>query len=710
MRRLLLALLPFSAGLLLLIASLWLAADAESARSTLGKSYSWLFVVVAAAGFVLVSAVVREAWILFRQWRLKRPGSRLNLRFALLICALAIPPTLLVSAFAVRFVDAGIDSWFRADVASSQANAEALGREVLASFERRSRDLGNVIADHPALRLGSDTQTAVDQIIEGIDTPAYLSLYDQAGTLEAIGFNTSAVVLPPAPSEAEVLQMRSTGQVAVTERIGETLVWRVLNRTSSGGLLQTIVPVSADIAPRLDALERTAIDYAQLRFQRQAMKSTLILILGLVSMLALLGALYAAFYSARRLIQPITDLALATAEIAQGRYGRTLTAHNNDDIGFLTQGFNRMSTELLAADQRERTSRAEIEQNRAHLHAVLERLSAGVISFSPSRVLTANPAAYALLDIADDGLEGCSLPNAIMQYPRAAPLFELFVNCADTGQALWREEVLLHGEPSRALMVRGTRLGSSEEPRFVAVFDDAAVIANSQREAAWAEVAKRLAHEIKNPLTPIQLAAERLRRKYLGKMEAADADVLDRATSTIVSQVDALKRIVNAFGDYTRPAIGDRQHFDLRELVEEVAQLYEHSGQCVFRKDLGEKPAPINGRRERMRQGIINVITNAIEASEPAARASIEIELKHDGNMFHLSFRDHGGGLPDEFDARWFEPYNTTKPKGSGLGLATLKKVTEEHFGTISAFNAQSGGACFVMTLPAASSNSNGMR
>jgi len=699
MRQLLLRLAPLAAVLLLLMAALWLAADAESARSRLGTAYVGLFAVAAVAVAVLVAAVSREAWHLFRQWHRGEPGGRLNARFALLICALAILPALLVSGFAMRFVNAGIDSWFRVDVARSQTSAEALGREVMFSFERRSRDLTAGIA-HLEEFAAEDPQDVVDRLVADISDPIYVSLYDGGGNLQAIGFNTSAVVLPPAPSDEEQLQVREAGQLAINERINGVLVWRVLDRTPLGGTLQAIYPLPADIAPRLDLLERNAVDYAQLGFQRTAMKSTFVLILGLVALLSLLGSLYAAFAATRRLVQPIANLARATAEIAEGHYGRLLPAQGKDEIGFLTDAFNRMSTELLSADLRERGSRAELEQSRAHLAAVLERLSAGVISFTTERIITANPAAYALLDLEQGALEQHDLAKAILQFPRAAPLLELCSRCAAESRAHWREEVRLDGEPSRALLVRGTLLDTESEQRFVSVFDDAAVIANSQREAAWAEVAKRLAHEIKNPLTPIQLAAERLRHKYLGKMNAADAEVLDRSTQTIVAQVEALKRIVNAFGDYTRPTRAERQSFDLRLLVEEVIELYEQSGQCRILRTFGSSPVVLNGNRERLRQALVNLLTNAIEASETPLPVEIEVLLEAGDREVSLSVRDHGSGLPEQFDQRWFEPYNTTKVKGTGLGLATVKKVVEEHGGRVDAHNAEGGGACFVIVLP----------
>lgn len=701
MRRLILGLLPLAAVVSLLMVALWFAADAERAQSQLGRAYLWMLAACLCATSLLVGAILREGWQLIRRWRLAQPGSRLNARMALLIGVIAIPPVVLVSGFAMRFVDAGIDSWFRADVAASQANAEALGRDVLNSFERRARDSSSRYASSPEWSVGFDAQTTLDELLDEKGDSTYLSLYDDEGALRAIAFNTSAVVFPPAPSDAERLQVREAGQLASNERLNGVLVWRVLDQVAGVGVLQSVFPVPADLAPRLDELEQTAVDYAQLKFQRQAMKSTFLLILGLVSLLVLLAALYAAFVLTRRMIQPISDLAVAAGEIAAGRYGQAVAASSSDELGFLTQSFNHMSQELAAAQKRERSSREEIEQSRLQLQAILERLSAGVISFDGVVVLTANQAAGALLELDTESLIGLDLVEAATRFPRAAPLFEFLKARTVDERAHWRDEIRLQGEPARALLVRGTRLPGEGGASSVAVFDDAAVIALSQREAAWAEVAKRLAHEIKNPLTPIQLAAERLRHKYLSKMAPEEAAVLDRATQTIVSQVDALKRIVNAFGDYTRPAANEQERFDLRVLIDEVIALYEQSGQCRVHHEPSAEPVWLRAHRERLRQALINLFTNAIEASESQAIAEIDLHITLQPVGFvTISIRDHGQGLPADFDERWFEPYNTTKPKGSGLGLAWVKKVAEEQGGRVAAENAQGGGARFSICLP----------
>ena len=224
------------------------------------------------------------------------------------------------------------------------------------------------------------------------------------------------------------------------------------------------------------------------------------------------------------------------------------------------------------------------------------------------------------------------------------------------------------------------------------------VIAQAQREAAWGEVARRLAHEIKNPLTPIQLAAERMQHRFKAKLDAADAQILDRATQTIVAQVEALKGLVNAFGDYAKPARIDLRPLALDVLFNEVLDLYESSGQCRITRAIASPLPSLRGDRERLRQLLVNLLTNAVEAGGHGV--AISARLSQQGDDLELVLHDHGPGLPLQFDGRWFEPYMSTKPKGGGLGLAMVQKIAEEHGGQIRAENIESGGACFVLTLP----------
>lgn len=702
MQRRLVWLLPTIAALALLVAALWLAADAESAQSHFGAAYGWLFGVAAAAVLVLLGSIARELLRLRRERAEGQPGARLNARLAALLGLIAVPAALLVAGFAMRFLDAGIDSWFRVDLEAAHEAARALGEQVL---EREQR---NTLAEIEALSMRvaadplADLQAQFDLTLESTNAPvAHLASYDANGGLEALAYSTAAITQPPAPDEALRLQVGESGRIAQTLMIGETLVVRALTTSTDAvgrrHLLQWIQPLPPELAPQLAVLERSSIDYAQLRFQRGALKTTFVLILGFVTLLALLAAMLAALAATRRLIQPIARMSAATAEIGEGRFGAQIEVQSQDELGALTTAFNRMSRDLAELDARDQASRAETEQARAHLAAVLSRLSAGVISVDHERVLTANAAAAELLDCPMVALIEQTLDAAAATSSNAAQVLATIRGRNLDARSEWREELLLPGDPPRALLLRAVQL-TGDGLRYVVIIDDMSVIAKAQREAAWGEVARRLAHEIKNPLTPIQLAAERMQHRFKAKLDAADAQILDRATQTIVAQVEALKGLVNAFGDYAKPARIDLRPLALDVLFNEVLDLYESSGQCRITRAIASPLPSLRGDRERLRQLLVNLLTNAVEAGGHGV--AISARLSQQGDDLELVLHDHGPGLPLQFDGRWFEPYMSTKPKGGGLGLAMVQKIAEEHGGQIRAENIESGGACFVLTLP----------
>jgi nitrogen fixation/metabolism regulation signal transduction histidine kinase len=699
-------LLPTLAALALLVAALWLAADAESARSHLGAAYGWLFGIAAVAVVILLASIVRELHRLRRERVEARPGARLNVRLAALLGLISVPAALLVAGFAMRFLDAGIDSWFRVDLEAAHDAATALGAQVLEREQRATLANVEALAARVAADPLGDVQAALDQALEAEHAPiAHLASYDANGNLEALAFSTTAITQPPAPDEALRLQIGEAGQIAQSISIGDALVVRAVTMATDAlgrnHLLQWIQPLPPELAPQLALLERSSIDYAQLRFQRAALKTTFVLILGFVTLLALLATLLAALAATRRLTQPIARMAAATAEIGEGRFGAQIEVESNDELGALTAAFNRMSRDLAELGAREQASRVETEQARAHLAAVLSRLSAGVISVDRERVLIANSAAAELLACPIEALIGQSLEFAADASPAARDVIASIRGHGAEARAEWREELALAGDPPRALLLRAVQL-AGDASRYVVIIDDMTVIAQAQREAAWSEVARRLAHEIKNPLTPIQLAAERMQHRFKGKLEPADAQVLDRATQTIVAQVEALKGLVNAFGDYAKPARIDLRPLALDVLFNEVLDLYESSGQCRITRDIAEPLPPIRGDRERLRQLLVNLLTNAVEAGGHGV--AIDARLSQHDDVLELVLRDHGPGLPTQFDGRWFEPYMSTKPKGGGLGLAMVQKIAEEHGGQVRADHAAGGGARFVFTLPLARS------
>ncbi len=478
-------------------------------------------------------------------------------------------------------------------------------------------------------------------------------------------------------------------------------------------MLEAVYPVERRLGELADTVESAYQRYGEKARLRGPLKTSFTLTLTLVLLLSLFAALYGAFWAARRMVRPIQDLVAGTRAVAKGDFDMRLPLTSHDEMGILVHSFNDMTKRLARAREDTQRSQHAVEAERANLAVILARLSTGVISLQPDRtVRTANQAACTILGADVDSVIGKPLAEA----GKGSTLFEQFDQACsahlDAGQTEWREQVVLQGESGRRILMCActTLSGEDRSPGgFVIVFDDITALLQAQRDAAWGEVARRLAHEIKNPLTPIQLSAERIRRKLLGSMSEGEAQMLDRATHTIVQQVEAMKEMVNAFSEYARAPEMDVSRFDPNQLIVEVAELYRAGsgeGGRTVRPKLKLDPAltEIEADRGRLRQIVHNLLANAIEALEGARDPEIRIEtrlVEHaEGRLAEITIEDNGPGFRSDVIGQVFDPYVTTKSKGTGLGLAIVKKIVEEHGGRIEADNARTGGARVRIELP----------
>jgi nitrogen fixation/metabolism regulation signal transduction histidine kinase len=708
MRRLL-ALLPLVALSVLLGAALLFTGEAETEHSRLSAWAPWLLVLAIAAALLLAGLV---GWRLLRLWRARRaatPGARLEVRLALALVVLALPPLLLVYAFALRFLTVSVDSWFDVRIEQALGDARSLGRLYLGDAERRreqdTRAFADALSALPDAARAAELGAALDRL-----GALRLSLFGPGGAVLAHASADVRLALPDAPDGAELARLAQSGTLLAPLPLGDGVAVRVLAQVgpARSAVLDASYALPPEAAPLMRALEQSLSDYARLEYLHQALKWSFVLILTLVLLLTALMALLAALAVARRAVAPVAALAGAAGEIAAGRLGAEVRHAADDELGFLVQAFNRMSRELSEADARLRQSQADTERQRLYLETVLGRLSSGVLGFDGTgRLRTVNHAAEQILREPLSELLAEPLAHVGTRHPELAPLCAHLAVRASEQAREWREEVRLErGGAPQVLLVRGARLPSSDaEPAgFVAVFDDATELNQANREAAWSEVARRLAHEIKNPLTPIQLAAERLERKLGPRLVGEDQDLLRRTSRTIVAQVDTMKQLVNAFGDYARPPRLELRPLDLNRVLDEVLDLYEGEQGLEVRRVLSGDLPPLRADAGRIRQLLHNLIRNALEAMPEGGAPRIEVATRRGtsvGTAMELELRDNGPGLPPDFDASWFEPYTTTKPKGGGLGLAIVKKIAEEHGATVSARNRAEGGAEFVLRFPA---------
>jgi len=703
--------LPALAVGALLVASLKLAEDAAADSARFAAHYRWVL------GTAIFALVVLVATIGLRLWRLRGdvqrgvPGARLNRRLLRLLILLAVPASIVVYGFALRFLDATIDNWFNLRLEQALDDALELGRVVVEERLHVAESASTELAQ----QLSADPPEAVQASLDGaIDSlgAIQLSVFGADGRVQASASSDPRYLDPPIPDGSLLLRVQGDRRYAAAEPLGDALILRVLLPIASTDgapasqqrLLQALFPLPARLQPLTTRIERASFDFQRLKFLRGSLKLTFALILTFVLLLSVLVVVLAAFGIARRLVAPVGRLAAATRAIGAGRYDTPLPAQSDDELGFLVASFAQMTRELEFAGARAQKSARETEQQRAWLEAVLERLSAGVLGFDrEGRVRVANRAADEILGVDFEQHLGASASEIGKRHADLAAFTEPLARHLRDDVREWREEVVLdtaHGR--RSLMVRGTVL--PEQAGYVAVFDDLTVLNRAQRDAAWGEVARRLAHEVKNPLTPIQLAAERLRRRFLGRLSPEEGELIDRATHTIVSQVEALKTMVNAFGDYARPPQLATRPIALHALVGEVLDLYENDQRLTLTRQLAEGEPRVRVDAVRLRQALHNLIKNALEAIGEAHKPQLQVTtrvLRDDGEAWvELSVADNGPGLPADFGERWFEPYTSSKARGTGIGLAVVKKIAEEHGGSVRAENRAQGGAQFTLRLP----------
>jgi len=706
-------LLPTLAVLALLGSALLLANDAAGGANRYAAWYPWLLGVSAAALLVLVLVIVQRLLRLARDVRRDVPGARLARRLLAMLMLLALPPVVVVYGFALNFLNATVDAWFNVRLEQALDDALELGRfsvsERLKAADAATAELAQDLA-----RAADDAlQTRLDARIEALGA-LQLAVFGASGTVLASAASDPQFLTPDYPDAASLVRLSGSARYAAPEPRGEALVLRVLARLDAGSpgrerLLQAIYPLPRELRPLTQRVEAANFDFQRLKYLRGSLKLTFTLVLSFVLLLSVLFALLTAFGVARRLVAPIGRLAAATRAVGAGRYDTPLPVASRDELGFLLDSFGQMQRELERAGARAQRSAQETEAQRAYLRAVLEHLSAGVMGVDRDGVLrTANRATEAILGVALTRHIGQPLSAIRHEHPALAPLLDPLLRHLREGAREWREEVVLEREQERrVLMLHGTELAATpaEDAGYVAVFDDLTLLNRAQRDAAWAEVARRLAHEVKNPLTPIQLAAERLRRRFIGRLPQDETELLDRATHTIVAQVEALKSLVNAFGDYARPPQLSARPLALHALVGEVLDLYENDQRLQLTRRFAPEELLVRADAGRLRQLLHNLIKNALEAIGDSRKPHIEVatrRIAEAGRAFvELAVADNGPGLPEGFGERWFEPYTTSKARGTGLGLAVVKKIAEEHGGSVRAeVRPDQAGAVFTLRLP----------
>jgi PAS domain S-box-containing protein len=703
-------------GLGLMLVALWLLSLTTQQATDFDRLHDWLLglnimgvaLLLVVLGFNLAHLIVR--------YRRREPGTRLTARLVAVFSLLALVPVVLVFYFSMQFITRGIDSWF--DVRIEQALEQSLELS-RASLESRVREQGNRTQE-AAIRLARAPQARLPlelEIIRRDLEASEVALFTGEGQIIATAGEFGHGFLPSQPDRELLLQVRRLGRYVgldSPEIEGEVLHVRALVMVPEtrmfGGqrILQARFPVPMRQSRLAENVQSSWQEYRELAFYRTPIRISFTLTLSLVMLLSLLLAITGAFHFARRLVAPVQDLVAGTRAVARGEFDTRLPLRAHDEVGYLAMSFNEMTRRLAEARELAAQSRRQVEEERAYLEAVLARLTSGVIALdSGLRVRASNEAASQILGLAMERHVGRPLSRAAADSPRLRVLSETVDDHVRQGDTEWLQELAVPARSGRRLLIcRCTALPvpGELEPGYVVVFDDITTLVQAQRDAAWGEVARRLAHEIRNPLTPIQLAAERIRHKYLDRIE--DGSALERATHTIIQQVEALKAMVNAFGEYARAPDIVLAALDLNHLVTEVADLYRGRPEGLrILLDLDDSVPPVEADAGRLRQILHNLIRNTQEAAEGRDQVQMWIRTRPssggDGPGFvDVTVEDDGPGFTDGMTGQVFDPYVTSKPRGTGLGLAIVKKLVEEHGGSIQAENREAGGARVIIRMP----------
>jgi PAS domain S-box-containing protein len=692
----------------LLLGALHMISAAVQRSEELGQWFIPLLLFTVVGLVVLFLWVGWNLWQLLRDYRRRVAGSRLSARLSVLFLILALVPVSVIYFYSMRFLSSGIDSWFDLQVDSAMEDALALSKTSLDLHKRELLKLSESLlagiedTSQTAIALGiGDLRAAADA--------TEMTLYTVQGKVLAMS-HANPDVLAPTPPDGGMVQQVIGGENyvgVVTGPDGDLMVrCMVLDPAQRGIVLQALFPMPQSLSDLSANVQEAYETYRTRAYMRDQIKFSFALSLSLVLLLGLFAAAWAAVFTARRLVQPISDIAEGTRAVAGGDYDKQLPLPKaEDELGLLVSSFNTMTRRVARAHNALEDSRRKLETQRNYLETVLRGLTTGVMTLDrQGRLQTANRAADQILGISVGVLYGRSLRALGDASEPLKPFVDRVADSLENGLPEGRDEITLYrGGRRQVLLCRHSPLvaAGEEATGYLLVFDDVTELVKAQRDAAWGEVARRLAHEIKNPLTPIQLSAERLRRKYLDKLPETDVRVLDRATHTIVQQVEAMKAMVNDFSDYAKPAKLQAESVIVDSFLGEVIALYEGASQRI-ELTLDAAGLMIEADPVRLRQVIHNLLKNALEAAGGQGHVVVLSRAGDEsGHRFvEIEIRDNGPGFDPALIDQVFEPYVTTKSKGTGLGLAIVKRIVAEHGGTISADNHPSGGGQVRLRLP----------
>ena len=691
---------------------LFLLSKASSSSEFIsGSSYTVVLILSGIFILTLIAIIANQIKKLFRNIKKDVMGSRLSMRLVISFTLMAVIPGLIVYLVSVNFLTRSIESWFNVKVESALDGGLKLGQKaldiMLTDLELKAGRMALTLSSMPT----TSQYAALSDLREKTGVQDATIISDQ-GKIIAVSSNDAESFLPALPTLIQLKQAENNIYGKIEPIKNKGLYLRVLAPINGAAIsnerliLQILQPVPDSLTTLAESVQDVFQDYQKLSYSRDSLKVIFSITLTLVLMLAILTAVAIGFLLSRKLSEPLALLAEGTKKIAKGNFKTMLPEKGKDELGVLVRSFNSMTRQLDQATQTSENNQIRLESARSYLETVLAHLSSGVIVINDDmEIKSFNIAASKILQVdlsknTNQLITSISNKNKLLNNFVVSIQEEIKVASSKKQFEIIKQFEIKYEKNNQVLSLQITPLPQNKVKNYVLMIDDITMMIQAQRDAAWSEVARRLAHEIKNPLTPIQLSAERIKHKLGSKLNKEDTDILDKAVSTIVNQVDAMKTMVNEFSEYARAPKLNLELIDINETIKEISHLFENSGikiTTTLLKGLPKIKVDVN----MMRQVLINLIQNAQDAMiNNTKKPSIKINTNKYKNYLILSIEDNGPGFSADILKKAFEPYVTSKSHGTGLGLAIVKKIIEEHEGTIVVENIKNGGANINIQLP----------
>ncbi len=653
-------------------------------------------------------------------------GSKLRTRLVVSFVSLSIVPTTILFIIALSFISTSMDYWFNSNVEESLQSSLKLAQSIFHQAESESENMGKRLARRlENIRNGGPTKAEVGKLFAVIlhdpppGVPDALTLMNEGAEdlVSKRGNRLLSIVLPEIPTEALRLARHNKKLEVITQdsSIGE-LVRSIIHvnlpeiRGNSHYLITTLL-IPAEQLTRMQTISKGINDYRQLIMLKAPIKFSLLIMLLIITLLILFGAIWFGFYIAHGLTGPINKLAEATRRVAEGELDFVLEKESDDEMGLLVDSFNRMTSDLSAsnlklAEAHKALQQSNIisEQRRHYMETVLKNVAAGVIAINErNEITTINKFAEELLKIDPQNFLNKDFHHILIR-PHVAILEGFFKELQESGRQQIERHLHLtvrRGE-TFSLLINITRLEDEQQQPlgYVIVFDNLTKLEKAQRLAAWQEVARRIAHEIKNPLTPIQISAQRLRKRYLDKI-GEDREIFDQCTRTIVKQVDEIKWLVNEFSNFARMPQVKKKPGSLVSMAEDTLILYREAHKHInFSLSCRDDIPDISFDPVQIKRVLINLLNNAVTVLSGGGEIRITFRVNREDRTVAMGVADNGPGIREDIKLRLFEPYFSTKKSGTGLGLAIANTIVTEHNGTIRVMDNQPSGSVFIVELP----------